>query len=209
MGLNPRNFLAFLLLGTGFLHAGVEQEAKGWINLCVGNSTQGWTPRAQVESFDCVNGELRLFSKVNVWVLSDLQMKDFMVEGEVKIPLDYEGFNSGLGFRLVGDQGKPKGYQCEIDQKKPAAIYGIGLGGWIYPRKGTEAEYSKRVQGLFDANSWNHFRISCVGPKAKTFLNGQLVAETDELVQAKGSFGIQHHGKGGSVRFRKLRARAL
>tara|TARA_B100001027_G_C16186949_1_gene294170 strand:- start:83 stop:712 length:630 start_codon:yes stop_codon:yes gene_type:complete len=209
MGLNPRNFLAFLLLGTGFLHAGVEQESKGWINLCVGNSTQGWTPRAQVESFDCVNGELRLFSKVNVWVLSDLQMKDFMVEGEVKIPLDYEGFNSGLGFRLVGDQGKPKGYQCEIDQKKPAAIYGIGLGGWIYPRKGTEAEYSKRVQGLFDANSWNHFRISCVGPKAKTFLNGQLVAETDELVQTKGSFGIQHHGKGGSVRFRKLRARAL
>lgn len=203
------NCLFCALLGMVALLANAKEESKEWINLCEDNSTKGWTPRAKVESFESVDGELNLLSKVNVWVLSDLQMKDFVVEGEVKIPLDYEGFNSGLGFRLVGDQGKPKGYQCEIDQRKPAAIYGIGLGGWIYPRKGTEAEYSKRVQGLFDANSWNHFRIRCIGPKAKTFLNGKLVAETDQLVQTKGSFGIQHHGKGGSVRFRKLRARAL
>ena len=58
-------------------------------------------------------------------------MKDFVVEGEVKIPLDYKASTPGL-VRLAGDQGKPKGYQCEVDQIKPAAIYGIGLGGWIY-----------------------------------------------------------------------------
>ena len=115
--------------------ANAKEESKEWINLCEDNSTKGWTPRAKVESFESVDGELNLLSKVNVWVLSDLQMKDFVVEGEVKIPLDYEGFNSGLGFRLVGDQGKPKGYQCEIDQKKPAAIYGIGLGAGFIPER--------------------------------------------------------------------------
>jgi hypothetical protein len=46
-------------------------------------------------------------------------MKDFEVECEVKIPLDYEKFNSGLGFRLTGKNGKPKGYQFEIDRYKP------------------------------------------------------------------------------------------
>ena len=46
-------------------------------------------------------------------VISDLQLADFEVEAEVKIPTDYKGFNSGLGFRLVGDKGKPKGYQFE------------------------------------------------------------------------------------------------
>jgi|TARA_Y200000002_G_C22445835_1_gene564204 hypothetical protein len=209
MRMIQRTSLFCTLLGVLVLLANAKQESKGWINLYEANSTKGWTPRAKVESFESVDGELHLLSKVNVWVLSDLQMKDFVVEGEVKIPLDYKGFNSGLGFRLAGDQGKPKGYQCEIDQIKPAAIYGIGLGGWIYPNKQTAGEYAQRVQGLFDPNSWNHFRVRCLGPNAKTFLNGKIVAEANDLVEAKGSFGIQHHGKGGLVRFRNLRARPL
>ena len=88
-------------------------------------------------------------------------------------------------------------------------INGIGLGGWIYPNKQTAGEYAQRVKGLFDPNSWNHFRVRCLGPNAKTFLNGKIVAEANDLVEAKGSFGIQHHGKGGLVRFRNLRARPL
>ena len=179
------NCLFCALLGMVALLANAKEESKEWINLCEDNSTKGWTPRAKVESFESVDGELNLLSKVNVWVLSDLQMKDFVVEGEVKIPLDYEGFNSGLGFRLVGDQGKPKVTNAKSTKETRGDLW-YRIGGLDYPRKGTEAEYSKRVQGLFDANSWNHFRIRCIGPKAKTFLNGKLVAETDQLVQTKG-----------------------
>jgi hypothetical protein len=40
-------------------------------------TTDGWNPRSKVEKFEAINGELRLLSKVNVWVLSDLEMKDF------------------------------------------------------------------------------------------------------------------------------------
>ncbi len=181
-----------------------------WKPLFDGKTTDGWAPRANVESFKAVDGELHLFSKVNVWVVSDLQMHDFVAELEVKIPTDYKGFNSGLGFRLIGDKGKPKGYQCEIDRTKPAGVYGIGMGGWLYP-KGAEqtAAYQKAVKGMFKPEAWNHFRVEAKGPRIRTWLNGKLIAEVQHKQSLKGRFGIQHHGKGGTVKFRKIRVREL
>ncbi len=198
---------AALILLTGSLSLGAEEK---WTPLFDGKSTKGWEPRAKVDTFKAVDGELHLFSKVNVWVVSDLQLGDFVVETEVKIPLDYKGFNSGLGFRLIGDTGKPKGYQCEIDRGKPAGVYGIGMGGWLYP-KGAEqtAAYQKASKGLFKPEEWNHFRVEAQGPRIRTYLNGKLIAEVKHEQSLKGRFGIQHHGKGGTVKFRNLRVREL
>ena len=189
-------------------HAEAKTETD-WTPLFDGKSTKGWTPRAKVESFVAKDGELQLFSKVNVWVVSDLKMADFEVEAEVKIPLDYKGFNSGLGFRLVGEKGKPKGYQCEIDQSKPGGVYGIGMGGWLYPAKGKEAKYKERAKGLFKPEEWNKFKVVCKGSSIKTYVNGKPVAEVEHKQSLEGHFGIQHHGKGGTVAFRNLRARRL
>ena len=44
---------------------------------------------------------------------------------------------------------------------------------------------------------------------ARTYLNGKLIADIQDKQALKGRFGIQHHGKGGTVRFRKMRMRAL
>ena len=198
--------LAVLFSSTPLL---AEKTEGAWTPLFDGKSTKGWNPRAKVESFVVKDGELQLFSKVNVWVVSDLKMADFEVEAEVKIPLDYKGFNSGLGFRLVGGQGKPKGYQCEIDQSKPGGVYGIGMGGWLYPAKGKEAEYKERAKGIFKPEEWNKVRVVCKGPSIKTFVNGKLVAEVQHKQSLEGHFGIQHHGKGGTVAFRNMRARKL
>ena len=198
--------LAVLFSSTPLL---AEKTEGAWTPLFDGKSTKGWNPRAKVESFVVKDGELQLFSKVNVWVVSDLKMADFEVEAEVKIPLDYKGFNSGLGFRLVGGQGKPKGYQCEIDQSKPGGVYGIGMGGWLYPSKGKEAEYKERTKGVFNPEEWNKFKVVCKGSTIKTFVNGKLVAEVQHKQSLEGHFGIQHHGKGGTVAFRNMRARKL
>lgn len=198
--------LAVLFSSTPLL---AEKTEGAWTPLFDGKSTKGWNPRAKVESFVVKDGELQLFSKVNVWVVSDLKMADFEVEAEVKIPLDYKGFNSGLGFRLVGGQGKPKGYQCEIDQSKPGGVYGIGMGGWLYPTKGKEAEYKERTKGVFNPDEWNKFKVVCKGSTIKTFVNGKLVAEVQHKQSLEGHFGIQHHGKGGTVAFRNMRARKL
>ena len=136
-------------------------------------------------------------------------MKDFEVECEVKIPLDYEKFNSGLGFRLNGKNGKPIGYQFEIDRYKPGAVYGIGLGGWLYPKKEQEIEYRNRSKNLFKPAEWNHARVLCKGSNIKTFLNQKIISDFKDNQSMSGCFGIQHHGKGGVVAFRNIRAREL
>ncbi|MFL2937973.1 MAG: hypothetical protein ACJZ7A_02615, partial [Opitutales bacterium] len=68
MRMIQRTSLFCTLLGVLVLLANAKQESKGWINLYEANSTKGWTPRAKVESFESVDGELHLLSKVNVWV---------------------------------------------------------------------------------------------------------------------------------------------
>ncbi|MBP64080.1 MAG: hypothetical protein CMJ62_21380 [Planctomycetaceae bacterium] len=200
---------ALIILLNSFV-AIAATEKEEWIPLFDGKSTKGWEPRAQVESFKAVEGELHLVSKVNVWVVSDLQMGDFVAELEVKIPQENAGFNSGLGFRLVGEKGKPKGYQCEIDRSKPGGVYGIGMGGWLYPKGKEQTDtYNKNTKGLFKPKEWNHFKVEAKGPHIRTWLNGKLIAELDSKQSLKGRFGIQHHGKGGTVKFRKLRVREL
>ena len=203
------SLLGIMGFALAFNYAYAETNKDDWVSLFDGKTTTGWTPRAKVESFKAKDGELQLSSKVNVWVVSDIKMADFEVEAEVKIPSDYAGFNSGLGFRLVGEKGKPKGYQCEIDRGKPGGIYGIGMGGWLYPGKDTAAEYKKRSKGLFKPEEWNKIRVVCKGPSIKTYVNGKLVSEVEHKQSLKGSFGIQHHGKGGTVAFRNLRAKKL
>ena len=201
-----RNVLT-LMICTAALQAADKTE---WTPLFDGKSTKGWEPRAQVESFKAVGDELHLVSKVNVWVVSDLQMADFVAELEVKIPQENAGFNSGLGFRLVGEKGKPKGYQCEIDRSKPGGVYGIGMGGWLYPKGKEQTDtYNKNTKGLFKPKEWNHFKVEAKGPHIRTWLNGKLIAELDAKQSLKGRFGIQHHGKGGTVKFRKFRVREL
>ena len=64
-------------LALAVINASAENKKSDWVALFDGKSTKGWTPRAKVESFEAKNGELQLFSKVNVWVVSDLKMADF------------------------------------------------------------------------------------------------------------------------------------
>ena len=168
-----------------------------WINLFDGKTTNGWTPRDKVIQFEAKNKELHLLSKTNVWVTTKIEMADFEAELEVFLP-EEPGFNSGLAFRCQGAKGKPKGYQIEIDRKIPGGIYGIGLGGWLSQKKGPLKE-----------GQWNHFRVIAQGNHLRTFVNGQPVSDILEKKQLKGYFAIQHHGKGGVVKFRKIRAREL
>ncbi len=185
--------------------------AAEWVDLFDGETTEGWTPRSKVLRFEVKDGALELLSKTNCWVTTDIAMRDFEAELEVLLPVDARevNFNSGFAYRCSGNSGKPKGYQCEIDLQRPASIYGIGLGGWLYPTKDQNPDYQKKIKGLLKERDWNHFRVVARGSLVRTYLNGTLIAELYEERQLGGYFGIQHHGKGGTVRFRNIRARRL
>ncbi|MEC9055842.1 MAG: sulfatase-like hydrolase/transferase [Verrucomicrobiota bacterium] len=186
-------------------------RATEWMDLFDGKTTNGWTPRSKVLRFEARDGVLELHSKTNCWVTTDVEMRDFEAELEVLLPEDARqvNFNSGFAYRCAGGTGKPRGYQCEIDLQKPAGIYGIGLGGWLYPGREDNQNYQKKVKGLLKERDWNHFRVVARGSLIRTYLNGTLIAELYEARQLGGYFGIQHHGKGGTVRFRNIRARRL
>jgi len=200
-----------LLVLTLYVAAGAH--AADWTPLFDGVSTRGWTPRAEVESFEAKDGELQILSRNNVWIVSDREMADFIVEAEVKLPQDAdESFNSGLAFRCIGEKGKPKGYQCEIDARRPTqsgGVYAIGLGGWLYPRNNQKKEFNEKIRGVLKYHDWNKIRVRCEGPRIQTWINGKLISEVTDSKSLKGFFGIQHHGKGGTVRFRNLRAKEL
>ena len=199
-----------LLLATVLLLTSTA-SATEWMDLFDGKTTKGWTPRSKVQRFEARDGVLELHSKTNCWVTTDVEMRDFEAELEVLLPEDARqvNFNSGFAYRCAGDTGKPRGYQFEIDLQKPAGIYGIGLGGWLYPGREDNQDYQKKVKGLLKERDWNHFRVVARGSLIRTYLNGTLIAELYEARQLGGYFGIQHHGKGGTVRFRNIRARRL
>jgi len=205
--------LRALLTAAALIFASPLLQAADWTPLFDGRTTQGWTPRAEVVSFEARNGELHILSKKNVWITSDVKMGDFIVEAEVKLPKGAEGsFNSGVAFRCIGEKGKPKGYQCEIDARRPTqsgGVYGIGLGGWLYPKNDQKKEFNAKIKGVFKYDDWNKVRVRCEGPRIQTWINGKLIADVKDSKSLKGYFGIQHHGKGGTVKFRNLRAKRL
>ncbi len=206
-----RSFFTTLLLPAVFA---MNLSAGEWVDLFDGNSTKGWTPREEVVEFTAKDGELRLLSKKNVWVTSDRKMANFEAELEVLLPKDAvtAKLNSGFAFRCIGETGKPKGYQCEIEGLVPGStggVYGIGLGGWLYPKKDQKGEYLKRIKDIVKPGEWNHYRVVCNGKSITTFVNGTKITEIEDEQSLSGFFAIQHHGKGGTIRFRKIRAREL
>lgn len=189
-------------------------RAEEWIDLFDGKTLEGWSARGETDSLEVSEGEIHLLCKNNVWVVSDRKMKDFEVSLDVFLPEDASAakLNSGLAFRCTGDSGKPKGYQCEIEAPYPGhngGIFGIGLGGWLYPKKGEEAALQSSLEGILKEGDWNTYRVICHGPLITTFVNDQMISQIEDDQSLEGYFGIQHHGKGGTIRFRNIRAREL
>ena len=189
----------------------VQAGEPAWISLFDGKSTNGWTPREELTRFAAVDGELHLISKKNVWVVSDLELGDFILEAEAQMP--DTPINSGIGFRLTGEKGKPKGYQCEIMDAIPGkngGLYGIGTGGWIYPGKDDQKEYEGRIKGVLLRDGWNRYKIHCEGERIQIYINDVLVTDTKHSTNLRGRFGIQHHGgNAGVMKFRNIRVRNL
>ncbi len=197
-----------LAMFTSFAAKGfLARRRRGeWARLFDGETLDVWEARADGK-VEAKNGEIRMLSKgANLWLAHEKAYKDFELRVEAKMP---DHYNSGIGFRCQGEEGKPKGYQCELDGKRSGKVYAIGS-GWVWPTNEKEKQtFRKRSKGVFRKGGWNTFRIRCRGNRIEIWLNGVKTTDIRDDRFKKGFVSLQHHGSGGVHRFRNIWIRPL
>ena len=172
----------------------------------IGDDLSAWDARAEGD-VKLVDGEIQILSKKNLWLMHEKEYGDFELEAEVLMPAK-GSYNSGIGFRCVGDK-KPKGYQCEVADAKSGMIYAIGK-GWVFPKaKDDQKSFTDTHANTFTVGAWNHFHIRAEGTRLQIWINGNQTADIENDWFSKGHVALQHHGKGDTHRFRNVRIREI
>lgn len=190
-----------------FLDKVKVEEGGGWIELFDGKSLEGWTALAKGE-VEVVEGEIQILAKgKNLWLMHEKEFEDFELVVELKMPMD--SYNSGVGFRCEAVRGKPKGYQCEVTRRESGMLYAIGS-GWVWPKGEAEKlRFAEMAGDCFQQEGWNTIRIRAEGDRLRIWVNDTLTTDVKDERFAQGRIAIQHHGKGGLHRFRKVRVKEL
>ncbi|MGL4422383.1 MAG: family 16 glycoside hydrolase, partial [Gemmataceae bacterium] len=164
-----------------------------------GKDLAGWTGDTTVFKVD--NGEIVGSSttglKRNAFLVSQLELRDFKLTLEMKLVPDTE--NSGIQFRsLPLSDGEMRG---------PQADAGKGWWGKLYEESARGILWEKPADQHVKVGDWNRYEIEAIGPRVRTWLNGELCVDlTDEKLARSGQIGLQvHSGKAIEVRWRKLK----
>ena len=154
-----------------------SQEKEPWIDLFNGEDLSGWVQRggdAVYEVRDDMIVGKTVLETPNSFLCTEKDYGDFILEYEVKVD---PKLNSGVQIRSESKpeyrDGRVHGYQVEIDPSDrawTAGIYDEARRGWLYP-----LDLNPPAKSAFKQNEWNKFRVECVGPHIKTFLNGVLL----------------------------------
>lgn len=203
------------LLVCGVVPAGADESSEGsWKPLFNGRDIEGWTNPYDYGRVWVEDGEIRLQADKKFFLVTAEQYRDFIFEGEVKMP---EGkSNSGFMFRCHQKPNKVWGYQAEVDpsdRQWSGGLYDEGRRGWLHPRRSDKESVEAFVaatKGAFKRHDWNRYRIHCVGPSIRIYVNGVLTTDYVDTVDRQGYLAIQHHGEKGKIyRFRNLRVKTL
>ena len=203
-----------LLAAMASLVVAAEPMEEQWKPLFDAKTLEGWTNpydwgRAWVE-----DGEIRLQADRKFFLVTEEQYRDFIFEAEVKMP---EGkCNSGFMFRAHKAPNRVYGYQAEVDpsdRQWAGGLYDEGRRGWLHPAKNDSRSaemFVEKTKGAFKRNEWNRYRIHCVGPSIRIYVNGVLTTDYIDIVDREGYIAVQHHGEKGQIyRFRNIRIRKL
>lgn len=193
----------------------------GYVDLFDGTSLEGWTQRNGTAEYrvedNAIVGRTSEGSP-NSFLCTDRLYGDFELQFEVKVD---PRLNSGVQIRSrsKGDtpDGRVNGPQVEIESGNDRGstsgyIYGEAAGGWMTP--GTD----RTPHPHFNRDGWNTCRVVAVGPRIRTWVNGQPVSDLlhDERFEThpRGFIGLQVHSiPGGAgpyeVAWRNIRLRDL
>ena len=95
------------------------------------------------------------------------------------------------------------GYQIEIDpsnRKWSGGLYDEGRRGWL-----DSLEDNVDAQEAFAIGEWNTYRILCVGPRIRTWVNDIPAANHLDMMDLSGRIGFQVHSGNCDVFWRNAR----
>ena len=207
------NRIIYLIAALFILNACSTKTDDGWTELFNGKDLTGWKQLNGEAKFEAVDGMIvgtTVANTPNSFLCTEKNYSDFVLELEMFLE---EDFNSGMQIRSQSKpdymDGRVHGYQCEVDPSDrawSAGIYDEARRGWLYP-----VELNPDAQSAFKHGEWNHYRIECIGPSIRTWLNGVPVAHLIDDMTTEGFIALQVHSigdeamAGRSIKWRNIR----
>lgn len=177
---------------------GSAYAQDGWTNLFNGKDLTGWKQLNGEAKYEVVDGVIvgtTVANTPNSFLCTEKDYTDFIFEVDLLVE---ENMNSGIQFRSESKadymNGRVHGYQCEVDPSArawSAGIYDEARRGWLYP-----LDLNPAAKPALKMGKWNHYRIECIGPSIKTWLNGVACAHVIDNMTPSGFIALQVHGIG-------------
>ena len=190
-----RSLVAYLASPVQTPMLATADNVRGFFN---GRDLAGWdgTPGLwKVEGNEIVGRTTGLGR--NEFLRSDLSLGDFRLTLQVKLVAN--GGNSGIQFRgesLPG--GEVKGYQADV---------GAGWWGKLYEEHGRGLLWDKSGEPFVKSGDWNTYEVLAIGPKIRTFINGQACVTLDDPPARSGGSSPSSFIRAGAteVRFKDIK----
>jgi hypothetical protein len=200
-----------------------QVEADGFVSLFNGRDLAGWQPASNWTVEDTVialknRSDRQEHNDNYLWTAR--QYGDFVLDLEFKI---VQGTNSGVFLRTSNPKDPVQaGIEIQVASAAPGRPLGKGGVGGIY-------DLVAPTVNALKPDDWNHYTITCRGPRITVVLNGQQVSEAnlDQWTEARkspdgtpnkfdrplrdfartGYVGLQDHGT--PVWYRNIRIKTL
>ena len=187
-----------------FLSIAIPGGAAEWRAMFNGRDLKGWH-EVGGGKWTAQNGEIigETGDGRYGWLVTDKEYRDFVLD--LRFKTEAPG-NSGVQFRSHvckegpnRDRDRMRGYQAEVSPAR-----GDNTGGvWEEARdRGWLAQPPKSLDDVLKEAEWNHYRISAIGTRITTHLNGVKMVEFDDERAALGIIALQVHSGDVPVRVR-------
>ncbi|KAA3611491.1 MAG: DUF1080 domain-containing protein [Planctomycetota bacterium] len=140
------------------------------------------------------------------FLITEKRFGDFILEMDLR---NEDQGNSGIQVRSqVHESGRLYGYQIEIDPSPRSwsgGLYDEGRRGWLDNLADNPAG-----RAAFRNGQWNHFRIECIGPWIRAWVNGVPTADYLDPLTMEGVIGLQvHSGHNTKIRWHNFKLQDL
>ncbi len=184
-----------------------SKEVGKQVEIFDGKTLNGWRALGDAK-YTVENGELigEVGGGSQSFLRTEREFGDFIFEVELKN--DLPG-NSGIQVRShENEQKRLFGYQIEIDPSARAwsgGLYDEARRGWL-----DDLSDNPHGRTAFKNGGWNRYRIECIGPWIRAWVNDVPTADFLDAKDFEGAFGLQvHSGKDTKMRWRNFRLREL